>query len=535
MRLNHFSGKLLAASSVSGDATRVRTAAGDRPALTPATQRFALAVTAAFTVVNLWTVFRHVMWRDEWQPLVWTRYTANWSEFYEAIRYMMCIGFWSFCWLIEQLGLGDGFFKLVHVLITAAGMYILCRYAPFTKLQKVLFVFGYYPLYEYGTILRNYSSVMTLCIACTALLASRVLRPLAFGATAAVLTQASTFGIFWTFVLGTTYLFELRRRGALCLAFFTQPRVLAGVALALASLAFAAAFIVLPDWALEAMLGRPPRADSRWVRLWESLPFAARGWIPVPLFGMRDTQFLDPWPWLLILLGLGMAGVIVATLSKSPTGLVLFGLGTLMFGAFFCNSPWPAMRYQGNWFLLLILSSWVAESLGSEGWSLFGGNRVVSWLREHRSPMLTGLLVVHVMVAALFIAQEQVVPFSGSLEAVNLIRQNEPPDVLVIGDPDYPMESIAGYLGRPVYIASRRELGAFVKIERGRRGAPLSPAELSEVIAERLAAEKRDVVLVTSYPVQVPPEVGTLLGQTRSITDEQFFVFRIRYRRPQSE
>jgi hypothetical protein len=33
----------------------------------------------------------------------------------------------------------------------------------------------------------------------------------------------------------------------------------------------------------------------------------------------------------------------------------------------------------------------------------------------------------------------------------------------------------------------------------------------------------------------VPPEVGTLLGQTRSITDEQFFVFRIRYRRPQSE
>jgi hypothetical protein len=510
-------------------------AAGDRPEGNLGMQRFALAVTAAFTAVNLWTVFRHVMWRDEWQPLVWTRYTANWSEFYEAIRYMMCVGFWSFCWLIEQLGLGDGFFKLVHVLITAAGMYILCRYAPFTKLQKVLFVFGYYPLYEYGTILRNYSSVMTLCIACTALLASRVLRPLAFGATAAVLTQASTFGIFWTFVLGTTYLFELRRRGALCLAFFTQPRVLAGVALALASLAFAAAFIVLPDWALEAMLGRPPRADSRWVRLWESLPFAARGWIPVPLFGMRDTQFLDPWPWLLILLGLGMAGVIVATLSKSPTGLVLFGLGSLMFGAFFCNSPWPAMRYQGNWFLLLILSSWVAESLGSEGWSLFGENRVVSWLREHRSPMLTGLLVVHVMVAALFIAQEQVVPFSGSLEAVNLIRQNEPPDVLVIGDPDYPMESIAGYLGRPVYIASRRELGAFVKIERGRRGAPLSPAELSEVIAERLAAEKRDVVLVTSYPVQVPPEVGTLLGQTRSITDEQFFVFRIRYRRPQSE
>lgn len=511
------------------------TAAARSPESVAATRQFAIAVTAAFTAVNLWTVFRHVMWRDEWQPLVWTRYTANWSEFYETIRYMMCVGFWTFCWLIEQLGLGDWFFKLVHVAITAAGMYVLCRYAPFTRLQKVLFVFGYYPLYEYGTILRNYSTVMTLCLACTAILASRSLRPLAFGATTALLSQASTFGIFWTLVLGTTYLFELRRRGALCLDFFRQPRTLAGVGLAMASLAFAAAYISLPDWALEAMLGRPPRADSHWVRLWESLPFAARGWIPVPLFGMRDSQFLDPWPWLLILLGLAMAVVIVATLSESPTGLTLFGLGTLMFGAFFCNSPWPAMRYQGNWFLLLILASWVAESLPGEGWCLFGRNRVAAWLREHRSPMLTGLLVVHVVVAALFIAQEQVVPFSGSLEAVNLIRRNEPPDVLVIGDPDYPMESIAGYLGRPVYIASRRELGAFVKIERGRRGAPLSPEELSAVISERLAAEKRDVVLVTSYPVQVPPEVGTLLGQTRSITDEQFFVFRIRYRRPQSE
>ena len=44
--------------------------------------------------------------------------------------------------------------------------------------------------------------------------------------------------------------------------------------------------------------------------------------------------------------------------------------------------------------LLLILASWVAESLPGEGWCLFGRNRVAAWLREHRSPMLTGLLVV---------------------------------------------------------------------------------------------------------------------------------------------
>jgi hypothetical protein len=140
-------------------------------------------------------------------------------------------------------------------------------------------------------------------------------------------------------------------------------------------------------------------------------------------------------------------------------------------------------------------------------------------------------LLVHAVVAAVFVAQEQVVPFSGSREAAKIIRENEPPDVPIVGDPDYAMISLCGYLDKEVYIASRREFGAFTRVDKRRRGTPLSPDELSTVVRERLSTEKRDIVLVTNYPINMPAEMGALLGVTNSITDERYHIYRIRYRR----
>jgi hypothetical protein len=136
---------------------------------------------------------------------------------------------------------------------------------------------------------------------------------------------------------------------------------------------------------------------------------------------------------------------------------------------------------------------------------------------------------VHAVVGFMFTVQEQLIPFSGARDAARLIKANEPPDVLVIGDPDYAMISLAGYLDRPVYIASRQEPGAFTRVDKKRRAAPLSSQELSAVVSGRLAAERRDVVLVTSYEVLMPAEMGMLLGATRGITDERYYVYRMRY------
>ena len=485
-------------------------------------------ITLAFFVVNAFFAFRHVMWRDEWMPVNVARFSASTAEWFAEIRYIGRWAFFGLIWLVEQCGGHPWVFKLVIVAISTLGVYVVCRWSPFTRTQKALFAFGYYPLYEYGTILRDYSIVWTATVICCALLACTRWRPLAFGTALAVLFQTNPFGLGLATSLGLTYVFDLWHRGELADGRWRRLDLLAGGAIAATSFAVAFSTMRPPPEIAQIVLGQPLRDDSHVVRLLESLPFPFRGWLPVPFHAEWNTQLLDPWPWLQILLGVVMASLIVICIQGCRTALALFGIGMLCLGAILCHLPWTALRYHGPYYLILVCSYWIAEARCPLPAPALH-DRWLDRLRSFRSSLFTGLLLVHAVVGFMFAVQEQLIPFSGARDAAQLIKANEPPDVLVIGDPDYAMISLAGYLDRPVYIASRQEPGAFTRVDKKRRATPLSSQELSAVVSGRLAAERRDVVLVTNYEVLMPAEMGMLLGATRGITDERYFVYRMRY------
>ena len=488
-------------------------------------------ITLAFFVVNAFFAFRHVMWRDEWMPVNVARFSVSTAEWFAEIRYIGRWAFFGLIWLIEHCGGHPWVFKLVIVAISTLGVFVVCRWAPFTQTQKALLAFGYYPLYEYGTILRDYSIVWTATVVCCALLASTRWRPLAFGAALAVLFQTNPFGLGLACALGLTYVFDLWQRGELAAGGWRRPDLVLGGLLAAAS--FGVAFVTMqpPPEIAEIVLGQPLRTDSHIVRLLESLPFPFRGWLPVPFHGEWNTQLLDPWPWLQTVLGAAVAAVIVCCLVGCRTAVFLFVASMLALGAILCHLPWTSLRYHGPYYLALVCSYWLAEARNPPPAAGTPRN-VLDGIRASRSHLFTGLLLVHAIVGLTFAVQEQVIPFSGARDAANLIRTNEPPDVLVVGDPDYAMISLAGYLDRPVYIASREEPGAFTRVDKRRRGTPLTAEELTRVVSGRLAAERRDVILVTNYQITMPAEMGMLVGATRGICDERYFIYRLRYRRP---
>ena len=61
---------------------------------------------------------------------------------------------------------------VVHVAIACAAAWLVLRHARFSRLQKVLLVFGYFPAYEYAVVARPYGLGMMLafaaCLAWTA-------------------------------------------------------------------------------------------------------------------------------------------------------------------------------------------------------------------------------------------------------------------------------------------------------------------------------------------------------------------------------
>jgi hypothetical protein len=51
---------------------------------------------------------------------------------------------------------------------------------------------------------------------------------------------------------------------------------------------------------------------------------------------------------------------------------------------------------------------------------------------------------------------------------------------------------------------------------------------LARVVGEQAQKHGRDLVLVTGYEIGMPPETGRLLGATRSITGENYFVYLVK-------
>lgn len=490
---------------------------------------FAVGLAALFCVTNLAAVLSHVMWRDEWAALQYARWVPSLGELFKAIAHQgHAAGWYVVSWAITQFGFYPTLTKIGHVLISTTTVFLIARHSPFTRGQKFMLAFSYYVFFEYGTIVRDYAMMLLLIVIACILVSSRVRRPIEFGCTLAVLFQTNSYGALQGLALGGAFLFDIWRDRKHAVGTFPWASYIAGGVIASAGLVGSYALAAPPpDW-WGSVLGVPLPTEPYLQRLYMSLAFPWRGCVPIPLFGTWNSNFLDPWPWLQILLGLLMVAFVVISLHRSPTALVFFGLGLLAVGGWQCHLPWVALRYNGSYFLVLMVAMWLVGTTAPAS-PIYRPAGVTRRLLGFRSPFFTALLFTHVIAAGMLVAEEHAVPFSGGREAARLIREKAP-GLPLIGDPDYAVFPVAGELDTKIYIASRREYNGYLVFDRKRRPAPLSADELSERIEEFMRSEKRDVILVVNYHLQVPPDVGELLGTVNAMTDEKYLVFRLHYR-----
>ncbi len=47
--------------------------------------------------------------------------------------------------------------QVLHLIIATCSVYVFLKYSPFTRTTKLLFIFGYFPCYEYAVLSRSYA------------------------------------------------------------------------------------------------------------------------------------------------------------------------------------------------------------------------------------------------------------------------------------------------------------------------------------------------------------------------------------------
>jgi hypothetical protein len=128
-------------------------------------QRYALLLTFVYGLSVIFISSFHEVWRDEVRALSFVterdsifqifRDLRSYNEGHPGLWYVILyIGF--------QLVQSPLVLKIASLAIATAAVYVFLDKAPFSWIQKILFIFGFFCLYEYSVISRNYGISMLL-------------------------------------------------------------------------------------------------------------------------------------------------------------------------------------------------------------------------------------------------------------------------------------------------------------------------------------------------------------------------------------
>lgn len=124
-------------------------------------KHFHRIVTAVFLLLSVCGVLLHEPSLDEYQAFQIGKWSGSIPQLIDNYKYEGHLFVWFFL-LFLQTKLSDTIvaMQLMHVCIATVTCFLIVNYSPFSKIQKILLVFGYYFFYEYNIISRCYAVEM---------------------------------------------------------------------------------------------------------------------------------------------------------------------------------------------------------------------------------------------------------------------------------------------------------------------------------------------------------------------------------------
>lgn len=481
----------------------------------PGRTRFAAAVTLAFVLLAGLGLARHEMWRDELQAWLIPAGSGSPGELIHNLRYEGHPALWhSLLWIVSRVTQKPEAMQLLHLAISAAAVFLFVRSAPFSRPVRALFAFGYYPLYEYTVISRNYGLGMLLLFAACALFPTRRRSYLPLAAVLALLANTNPYA--WIVALAFAGALTLE---ALLDRELRRADAALGLLVFLAGAGMAAAQMIPPPDGQYA---------TAWYLSWQTpraarvLATLSRALLPVPRPG-EPTAWNSNLLWAVhrgaaTLIAPALFAAAVAALRRHRTALLLYLGGTAALLGFTYVKYVGYTRHHGAHFLLLLACLWIARAETSPS------------LRR-RDLALVLLLAVNVAAGAWVYAQDLRRPFSAARATAEFLRDPAYREAILVGYTDMTATPVSGYLGRPFFHPQSRTVGTYVLWNEGRKPG-LHFGEYCRVLRRQVRQRPEGIVLVTTHPAPVcgarmqPEEIASF--QDSLLPDERFRIYRIR-------
>ena len=494
---------------------------------------FVFCVVLAYASFLAAGMARHELWRDEAQAWLIVRDAGSLRELIHLLSYEGHPALWYL--LLRPLTYvthSPTAMQALHGVIATAAVCVFVRFSPFTRTQKVLWCFGYYSLFEYGIISRNYSLGVLLLWTLCALWPRRRQVVIAMAIVLALLINANVFAALIAAAFAAVWLGDAwsRRRDSASAdaSMRTWPRP----AFALLILIAASAFCLWTVYPAEDSLIRP--AVTRGNEAGETRAFlkhAARCFADiwqsnVPLPDLTTQNFwnsnvlrIDTRMGLVAALVLSGAILISAvwTLRRSRAAVAIYLVATTLLVTGTTVLLPDAMRHVGHLALAFIACAWVAR-LEAPPDSIGG---------PPSGSLLTVLLAAQFLAAMYAITVDLRRPFSSGDEAARWLRENALADAAIVGDVAHRYSPLVARLDTRIYYPVRRAWGSYALLDRTNKDA--TPQEVGDA-CRSLLREGRPVILITTRTLADPPgdlRYEPLAAFTGSVTRESYHLYRV--------
>lgn len=510
---------------------------------------FAAAVTALFLLVTIPVMLHHEMWRDEVQAWLLARDSASLGDLFRALHYEGHPALWYLMLRPIARAVSDPrWIQPLALLLSGCSVFVFACFAPFSRLVRVLFAFGYFVVYGYTIVARSYGLGLTLAVVLCTLLARRKPRYGIAGVVMLLLANTSVYGSMLVTACMLGLLVDALVASNSDVARSVRLRRVAFPILIGGAGVLLAAAQVRP--ATDNNFVGPGLTGSSRAQQFSATarPFVAlnpiwRGYVPIP----RLEQTSDIW-WANFLVdrspkGAVLAGVLsivgVALLAlltrRSAFALSFYLSATCILLLFSILVYGGSLYHHGYFFLAAIMALWftaapMARSQGDE--QRAAAWKPVRWLDRHAQLAIVTLLALQVIGGAFRIVADYVMPFSEGKAAADYIRSRGLARLPIVAIPGFNATSVAAYLGQPIFSLDRNMRTTFTPLDVP--AADLDDSQLLGRLAACCVRPDSATILLTDHRLESSSGslvVRPLVALDNALVPERFFLYAVAHKR----
>ncbi|MEK7400005.1 MAG: hypothetical protein AAB116_23930 [Candidatus Poribacteria bacterium] len=464
--------------------------------------RYAVVLSLIFVIPSIILALRHEMWRDEMNVWLIARDLSSPFEIIQHLRYDGHPGLWHLCVFALRHFLPYPIaMQMLHLAIATMTVYLFVRFSPFTKLQKALFIFGYFSFYEYNIIVRNYAlGVFLIFLICTLFPKRFALFPLV-GFILFLLAHTSIHALIIVIsiglVLSIEYITSAKKRKK-------TNKLKIGIGFSLIALGIVTSIIQIkppPDYGFA--VGWMTKFDPK--HLQDTLSLVSRAFIPIPQFtfsfwGINILDKLSSAMTVHLVLSCLILLWGMLLLAKKPLALLMYISGTIGLLAFFYIKYSGSMRHWGFLFVMLLASIWMGKYLREKEHNKGPFAVISSALQRHQNKVLIVILTIHLIGGVVAAQFDYRYIFSQAKATAEFIKKEKLDDLFIAGDEYTGVAPISGYLGQRIYYPRVQRMGSFWILKEG--WLPnISVDEILVDIEKFKKKDGRDVLLILNYPL----------------------------------